>query len=121
MRAIVLAVVAIQVGLAYPACAQTPADADRSISEALPLFGKNRCEQFKDPAEQLFCGDPELGAAAARLSRAIQDRLDRLPHRHLAIKKNALLIKNRSSSFSICVKQSVPHTDRESVKSCLLK
>ena len=38
MRAIVLAVVAIQVGLAHPACAQIPADVDRLLSEALPLF-----------------------------------------------------------------------------------
>src|SRR5260370_36752462 len=121
MRAIVLAVVAIQVGLAYPACAQTPVDADRSISEALTLFGKNRCEQFKDPAEQLFCGDPERGAAAARLSRAIQDRLDRLPNRHLAIEENAEWIKDRSSSCGIFGKQSVRYRDLESVKSCLLK
>lgn len=121
MRAIVLAVVAIQVGLAHPACAQTPADADRSIIEALPLFDKNHCEKTKDPAEQLFCGDPELGAAAARLSSAIQDRLDRLPNRHLAIEENAEWIKDRNSSCGIFGKQSVRYQDLESVKPCLLK
>jgi hypothetical protein len=33
MRAIVLAVLAIQVGLAHPACAETSLDTDRSIRE----------------------------------------------------------------------------------------
>jgi uncharacterized protein YecT (DUF1311 family) len=121
MRAFALAIVAIHVGLAHPACAQTPADVDRSISEALPLFGKNHCEQIKDPAEQLFCGDPELDAAAARLSRAIQDRLDRLPNRRLAIEENAQWIKDRNSSCGIFGPQSVRNQSIQSVKACLLK
>jgi uncharacterized protein YecT (DUF1311 family) len=121
MRAIVLAIVAIQVGLAHPACAENAADSDRSISEALPLFGKNHCEQIKDPAEQLFCGDPELDAVAARLSRAIQDRLDRIPNRRLAIEENAQWIKDRNSSCAIFGKQNVRYGDLQSVKSCLLK
>jgi uncharacterized protein YecT (DUF1311 family) len=121
MRAFVLAIVAIHVGLAHPACAQTPADADRSISEALPLFDKNHCEQIKDPAEQLFCGDPELDAAAGRLSSAIQERLDRLPNRRLAIEENVEWIKDRNSSCGIFGKQGVRYRDLQSVKSCLLK
>ena len=121
MRAFALAIVAIQVGLAYPACAQTSADDDRSIIEALPLFGKNHCEEFKDPADQLFCGDPELGSAAARLSRAIQERLDRLPNRHLAIEENAEWIKDRNSSCGIFGNQGVRYRDLQSVKPCLLK
>src|ERR1700736_7024686 len=78
MRAFALAIVAIHVGLAHPACAQTPADADRSISEMLPLFERNHCAAFKEPADQLFCGDPELNAASAKLNGAIQERLNRL-------------------------------------------
>ena len=121
MRAFALAIVAIQVGLAYPACAQTSEDADRSIIEALPLFDKNHCEEFKDPADQLFCGDPELAAAAARQSSAIQERLDRLPNRRLAIEENAEWIKDRNSSCGIFGKQGVRYRDLQSVKSCLLK
>ena len=121
MRAIVLAVVAIQVGLAHPACAQTPADVDRSLSEALPLFGKNQCEPIKDPAEQLFCGDPELNAAAARQSSAIQDRLDRLPNRRQAIEENAQWIKARNSSCGIFGQQSLRNQGIQPIKACLLK
>jgi uncharacterized protein YecT (DUF1311 family) len=121
MRGIVLAVVAIQIGLAHPAWAQGSADADRSISEALPLFGKNRCQEIKNPADQLFCGDPELYAAAARLSSAIQDRLNRLPNRRIAIEENAEWIKDRNSSCGIFGTQSVRNQDIPSVKTCLLK
>ena len=89
MRGIVLAVVAIQIGLALPACAEGPADSSRSIRDALPLFDKNRCEVFRTPAEQLFCGDPELNAISAKLNAAIQDRFNRLANRRLAIAENA--------------------------------
>ncbi len=58
MRAIVLAVVAIQIGLGGLARAQTAPDSDRSIREMLPLFAKNHCEDIKNPADQMFCGDP---------------------------------------------------------------
>jgi hypothetical protein len=68
MRGIVLAVVAIQIGLALPARAETSADSDRSIGEALPLFDRNHCGAFRDPADQLFCGDPELNDASAKLT-----------------------------------------------------
>ena len=89
MRAFVLAVVAIQVGLAHPACAENPMDGDRSLSELLPLFDKNNCKEIRDAAGQLFCGDPELNAASARLSSAIQDRMNRLPDRRLAVEIQA--------------------------------
>jgi uncharacterized protein YecT (DUF1311 family) len=121
MRGIMLAVVAIQVGLALPARAENPPDADRSIGEALPLFGINHCEAFKDPAEQLFCGDPGLSGAAAKLNTAIQERLDRLANRRLAIEENAEWIKDRNSSCGIFGKQSISSQDINSVKPCLLK
>jgi uncharacterized protein len=122
MRAIVLAVVAIQVGLAHPACADTTSsDTDRSIREMLPLFDKNRCEQIRDPAGQLFCGDPELNAISARLSSAIQDRLSRLADRSLAIEENADWIRDRNSSCGIFGRQGVRSEDFQSVKACLLK
>ena len=79
MRGILLAVVAIQIGLAHPVRAQTAPDSSRPISEVLPLFGKNHCEDLRDPAEQLFCGDPELNAVSPKLAGAIQDRMNRLP------------------------------------------
>ena len=62
MRAILLAIVAIQVGWLHSACAQNTPDSGRPISEMLPLFGKNHCEEIKDPADQLFCrfiGEPQ--------------------------------------------------------------
>ena len=85
MRAIVLAIVAIQIGLAHPASAENAADSGRSISEMLPLYNQNHCGDVKDPADQVFCGDPQLNAAAAKLNSAIQNRLDRLPDRRHAI------------------------------------
>jgi uncharacterized protein YecT (DUF1311 family) len=121
MRGIMLAAVAIQIGLALPACADDPADADRSISEALPLFGSNHCEAFKASAERLFCGDPELNAAAAQLSTAIRERLNRLANRRLAIEENAEWIKNRNSSCGIFANQSISSGDIHSIKACLLK
>jgi uncharacterized protein YecT (DUF1311 family) len=121
MRRILLAAVAIQIGLAHPARAENPPDADRPISEALPLYGKNHCEAYRDPAEQLFCGDPELNAAAAKLSVAIQDRLNRLANRRLAIEENAGWIKNRNSSCGVFGKESLSAEGVKSIKPCLLK
>jgi uncharacterized protein YecT (DUF1311 family) len=95
MRATVLAIVAIQIGLAHPASAENAADSGRSISEMLPLYNQNHCGDVKDPADQVFCGDPQLNAAAAKLNSAIQNRLDRLPDRRHAIEENAAWIKNR--------------------------
>jgi uncharacterized protein YecT (DUF1311 family) len=121
MRGIMLAVVAIQIGLALPARAEDPADAGRPISEALPLFGSNHCEAFKDPAEQLFCGAPELDGAAAKLNTAIRERLNRLANRRLAIEENAEWIKNRNSSCGIFGKQSISNQDINPIRTCLLK
>jgi len=121
MRAIVLAIVAIQIGLAPPARAENPVDSDRSISDILPLFGKNHCEEIKDPADQLFCGDPELNGATAGLTSAIQERLNRIPNRRLAIEENAEWIRDRNSSCGIFGRQSVSNRDLKSVRDCLLK
>jgi uncharacterized protein YecT (DUF1311 family) len=119
MRRVVLAMIAMQLGLAHPVHAQSPAQSSRPISEALPLFAKNHCEMFKDAAEQIFCGDPELAAESAKLSAAIQDRLSRLANRRLAIEENAEWIRNRNSSCGIF--QTVSSQDLVSVQACLLK
>jgi uncharacterized protein YecT (DUF1311 family) len=121
MRAIVLAIVAVQIGLVHPAWAESPAGSDRSISEVLPLFGKNRCEEVKDPADQLFCGDAELNVASAKLKGAIQERMGRVSDRRLAIEENAQWIKDRNSSCGIFGRESVRNQDVESVKTCLSK
>jgi uncharacterized protein YecT (DUF1311 family) len=121
MRAIVLAIIAIHVGLAHPVRAENPADSDRSITDILPLFAKNHCEEVKDPADQVFCGDPELNAAAPRLSSAIAERLNRLPNRRLAIEENAEWIRDRNSSCGILGRHSVRSQDIKAVRDCLLK
>jgi uncharacterized protein YecT (DUF1311 family) len=112
----VLAVVAIQIGLASSAHADNPP----SISEALPLFEKNHCAAFSDPAEQLFCGDPGLNATSVKLNSAIQERLNRLPNRSLAIEENAEWIKDRNSSCGIFGTQPAPMRDVGAIASCLL-
>jgi len=121
MRRLVLAVVALQIGLALPARADDPPDADRPISEVLPLYGKNHCDAYRDPAEQLFCGDPELNAAGAKLNIAIQDRLNRLANRRLAIEENAEWVRARNSSCGIFGKESLTPRNVRSIKPCLLK
>src|SRR6476659_7784345 len=121
MRGIILAVVAIQLGTALPAHAEDSTDSDRSLSEMLPLFDKNNCDEIRDAAGQLFCGDPELNAASARLSSAIQDRLGRIPDRRLAIEENAQWIKDRNSSCGIFGQQSIRNRGIQSIKACLLK
>ena len=120
MRRILLAVVAIQFGLAPAARAENPPAADRTISQALPLYGANHCDAYRDPAEQLFCGDPELNAAAAKLNVAIQDRLNRLANRRLAIAENAGWIKDRNSSCGVFGKESISADGIRSIKPCLL-
>jgi uncharacterized protein YecT (DUF1311 family) len=121
MRAILLTFVAIQIGLMHPACAEDPAVPEPPISETLPLFGKNHCESVKDPADVLFCGDPDLNNADAKLNSAIQARLNRLPDHRLAIEENAEWILDRNSSCGILKRQSVANRDVEVVKACLLK
>ncbi len=125
MRAITRAVVAVQVVLlhlvtAHAAFAEAP-DAAQSIADKLALFGKNHCESVKDPAGQLFCGDPELNAAAAGLSRAIEERLNRVPDRSRAIAENAEWIKERNLSCGILGREPVRYDDIEPVAVCLLK
>jgi uncharacterized protein YecT (DUF1311 family) len=120
MRGILLAAVVIQIGLAQPVRAETAPDSSRLISEVLPLFGKNHCEDLRDPAEQLFCGDPELNAASAKLASAIQDRMNRLADRRLAVEENAGWIRNRNSSCAIFGRQPVRIQNFPAVKSCLL-
>jgi uncharacterized protein YecT (DUF1311 family) len=121
MRAIALAVVAIQIGLWNPARAETLTDSGRPISEMLPLFDKNHCGDIKDPADQLFCGDLQLNAASVKLNTAIQNRLDRIPDRRHAIEENAAWIKNRNSSCGIFGRQGIPAKDVKSAAECLLK
>jgi uncharacterized protein YecT (DUF1311 family) len=121
MRAIVRAIVAIQVGLVLPAVAETQADPDRSISDVLPLFNTNHCETIRDPAEQLFCGDPELNAVAAKLNGATQERLNRIADRRLAIEENVLWIRDRNLSCGVFGQEAVRFEDIEPVDACLLK
>jgi uncharacterized protein YecT (DUF1311 family) len=120
MRTLVLAM-AIGVGLAQPARADNAADADRSITDVLPLFAKNHCEEIKTPADQLFCGDPALSAAGSKLAGAIAERLNRLPNRRLAIEENAEWIRARNSSCGILGRQPIKSQDIKPVRDCLLK
>lgn len=124
IRPIVLAVVAALSGalalLAATICARAD-NADRSIADKLPLFAKNHCEQHRDPANQLFCGDGELASAAEKLSAAIEARLARLPDRLPAIEENALWIRQRNLSCGIFDRTAVRYDDIDRVKACLLK
>ena len=69
MRIIFLFLVAVLFGPAAALAQSSPAS-DQSLSEKFPLFAKNHCETHKDPANQLICADPELGAAAVKLNTA---------------------------------------------------
>ena len=104
-----------------PARAENPMDGDRSLSELLPLFDKNDCKEVRDAAGQLFCGDPELNAASARLNSAVQDRMSRLPDRRLAVEENAEWIRLRNSSCGVFRQQSVRAQAIQSAKACLSK
>jgi uncharacterized protein YecT (DUF1311 family) len=115
MRASWLVAVAIQLALACPA----PAQEAHPISEKLPLFVKNRCDTQRDPAGQLFCGDPDLNAAGEKLGVAIQERLNRLADRRVAIEDNAQWIKDRNRSCGIFGRIAVRFDDFERVKACL--
>jgi uncharacterized protein YecT (DUF1311 family) len=117
MRAGWLVAVAIQLALACPALAQDT----HPISEKLPLFAKNRCDaQQRDPAGQLFCGDPDLNAAGEKLAGAIQERLNRLADRRAAVEDNAQWIKDRNRSCGIFGRIVIRSEDFERVKACLL-
>ena len=117
MRAVWLGLVAIQFCLA-PALAQ---DSTRSISEKLPLFARNHCETHKSPANQLFCADPELIAADAKLAAAIQERLNRMPDRLPAIEDNAQWIRSRNLSCGIFGNDPIRSEDIEPIVACLSK
>jgi uncharacterized protein YecT (DUF1311 family) len=121
MRSILLAIVAIQLGSMHPVCAQDTPGSARPIAERLPLFAKNRCAEVKDPAEQLFCGDPELNSAGARLTSAIESRLNRVADRRLAVEENVEWIKSRNSGCGIYSIQPVQPAAFSTVKACLLK
>jgi uncharacterized protein YecT (DUF1311 family) len=121
MRAIALTIIAIQIGFTQPVCAEGPLASDRSIADILPLFVKNHCGETKDPAGQMFCGDPELNAAGVRLNSANAERLNRIPNRRLAIEENAEWIRNRNSSCGIVGGQGVKAQDIKAVRDCLLK
>ena len=111
---------ALQLGL-VPALSQDSPDKDRSIGEELPLFAQNHCEQQRGAANQLFCGDPELNAAGAKLADAVEARLNRLPDRLVAVEENAEWIRDRNLSCGIFPREPVRFQDMEQVKACLLK
>ena len=130
MRAIWLAMVVV--GLAHHAWAEdsslpsnlpsgSAASSAHPITEKLPLYARNHCETHKDPANQLFCGDPELAAASERLSAAIQERLKRLADRRVAIEENAEWIKGRNMSCGIFGKAPLRFEDIDAAKACLLR
>ncbi len=121
MRAIVLGIVAILCGLGLPALAENSPGSGRPISETLPLFEKNHCAAIQHPADQLFCGDPDLSDAGAKLAVAIQDRLNRIPNHRHAIAENAEWIRDRNSSCGIFGSQGISNHDFNAVKMCLLK
>jgi uncharacterized protein YecT (DUF1311 family) len=120
MRAIWLAIVAVQLALAHPLLAQDSSTGSHTIGEKLPLFSKNHCEIHKDPANQLFCADPELIAAGEKLAAAIQERLSRLPDRLLAVEENAEWIRNRNQSCGIFGHEPIRFENIEPVTACLL-
>ena len=55
----------------------------------MPLFAANDCEQHKNAAGLLFCGDPALAEAGARLATAVQTRLGRVADRPMSVEENA--------------------------------
>src|SRR6516164_7583156 len=120
-RMVWLLAVVIQLGLALPSWSQTTSPANNAISEKLPLFAKNHCESHRNPANQLFCADPDLIAVGAKLADAIQERLNRLPDRLPAIEENAQWAKDRNLSCGIFGSAPVRADDVEPVIACLKK
>jgi hypothetical protein len=118
MRLIVLAIVAAAAGWVAPAHADTAPDSDRSLRQMLPLFDQNGCIHFRDLAEQLFRGDPDLHAAGSRMGAAVQDRLSRLPDRLVAIEENVEWIRSRNLSCGIFDFQGIAGQDLQFVKAC---
>lgn len=118
-RAVWLAAVAMQLGLATAAWSEDPSAASRAIADKMPLFARNHCETHRNPANQLFCADPDLIAAGAALASAIQERLSRLPDRLPAIEDNAQWIKGRNLSCGIFGNDPVRPENLEPVVACL--
>ena len=120
MRIIFLFLLAVLFGPASALAQSSPAS-DHSIGEKLPLFATNHCETHKDPANQLICADPELGAASAKLNAAIQERLNRLADWAVAIEENAEWAKDRNQSCGIFGHEAVRYADLDAVIACLQK
>nr|WP_249128823.1 hypothetical protein [Bradyrhizobium japonicum] len=120
MRFIVLSVLALLALPAAPGLAQS-GPSDRSVADRLPLFAQNNCQQIRDPGNQLFCGDPELAAAAEKLNSGIEARLGRLPDRLPAIEENAIWVRQRNLGCGIVGQTAIRTDDFDRVKACLLK
>jgi uncharacterized protein len=124
VRSIALGIVALQIilGQAIPAHSQSP-DLKQPVREALPLFETNNCQAIENPADQLFCGDPDLFAVANLLSSAIQKRMNQLAawERYPLIENNAEWSRDRNSSCDIVGKDAVAVEEFQPVKDCLLK
>jgi len=121
MRIIMLAVAAALIGTAFSVRAEGTPEPDHSLRDALPLFETNRCAEVKDTAGQLFCGDPELRSAGARLNVAVQARLDRIADRRMAIEENVEWIASRNLSCGIFERRGTANLQVAPVKTCLLK
>ncbi len=122
MRIVMLAVVAAAlIGTAFFVRAEGTPEADRSLRDTLPLFESNRCVEIKDAAGQLFCGDPELRSAGTRLNVAVQERLNRIADRRMAIEENVEWIRSRNLSCGIFDRQGTANLQIAPIKACLLK
>lgn len=122
MRSMAAAFLALQLGWTMPAVAQgAPPDAKRPMAEMLPLFGKNKCAELRETAEQLFCGDPDLNALAPKLSSAVEARLSRILDRRAAVAENVEWIRARDSSCGLFGLQPVQPGSFASIKACLIK
>jgi uncharacterized protein YecT (DUF1311 family) len=121
MRIVTLAVAAILIGTAFSVRAETVSEPDRSLRDMLPLFETSRCAEIKDTAEQLFCGDPELRSAGTRLNAAVQERVNRIADRRIAIEENVEWIADRNLSCGIFDNQNIASLQIATAKACLLK
>ena len=121
MRIIMLAVAAALIGTAFSAHAEGTPEPGRSLRDALPQFETNRCAEIKDTAGQLFCGDPDLRSAGTRLNVAVQERLNRIADRRMAIAENVEWIRSRNLSCGIFDRQGAANLQVAPVKACLLK
>lgn len=117
MRGIIAFLFAVQFWLS-PAQAQGSPDA--SLIERLPLFATNHCEQHKNAAALLFCGDPALSEAGARFAAAVQARLGRVADRPMAVEENAQWLRHRNRSCGMFDNAPPRAQDFDRVKACLL-